>query len=123
VDRSLVFVNPTYIPSQLVGGLVLGIGFIIGGYCPGTSIVGVATGRLDALVFILGTIGGIFVFGEFYPLIEGFVNASALGRVTISEALNIRTGQVVFAVVLMAVLGFWGASAVERKMLAKSRED
>jgi hypothetical protein len=123
VDASLVFVNPTYIPSQLVGGLILGIGFIIGGYCPGTGLVAIATGRLDALAFMAGIIGGIFAFGELYPAIEGFVNAQAMGGVTIPQILGLRTGQVVFAVVLMAVLGFWGASAVERRMAARGRED
>lgn len=118
VDISLVFVNPTYIPSQLVGGLVLGVGFIIGGYCPGTSIVAAATGRLDALIFILGVIGGIFIFGEAYPFVEDFLYASSLGNVTIPDVLNVSTGQVVFVIVLIAVLGFWGASIVERKMLS-----
>lgn len=119
VDSDLVFVNPTYLPAQLAGGLLLGVGFIVGGYCPGTSLVALATGRLDALVFLGGITVGIFGFGELYPMIEGFVNAEAMGRVTLPEVLGLRTGQVVFAVVVVAVLGFWGASVVERRLQAR----
>ncbi len=52
VDLSLVYISPTYLWPQIVGGLLLGVGFIVGGYCPGTSMVAVATGKLDALVFV-----------------------------------------------------------------------
>ena len=49
LDISLVYINPTYILPQLVGGLVFGIGFVVGGLCPGTSCVALATGRVDGL--------------------------------------------------------------------------
>ena len=116
LDISLVFVNPTYLLPQLVGGLVLGLGFIIGGFCPGTSLVGIATGKLDGLAFAGGVLGGIFAFGEAYPYIEGFVNSTSLGTITIEQELGVSFGLVVFAVVMMALLGFWGATVVERKM-------
>jgi hypothetical protein len=57
LDMSQVFVPPAFIWPQLVGGLLLGAGFIVGGYCPGTSLVAAAIGKLDALFFI----GGIFI--------------------------------------------------------------
>ena len=96
--------------------LLLGVGFVVGGYCPGTSIVALSTGRLDAVAFLAGITVGIFVFGELYPALESFVNADALGRVTLPEFFGLDTGKVVFAVVLMALLGFWGSSVLERKM-------
>ena len=64
----------------------------------------------------MGVAGGIFAFGELYPVIEPLVNATSMGTVTIPRALGLRTGLIVFAVVLMAVLGFWGASALERRL-------
>jgi len=120
VDLDLVFVNPTYLVPQMTGGLLLGMGFIIGGYCPGTSLVALSTGKVDALVFLAGIVAGIFVFGEAYPAIEGFASSTALGTVTLHEALGVSMGLVVFAVVLMAVLGFWGASVVERRLAEKA---
>ena len=50
LDLSLVYLVPTYWVAQVVGGLLLGVGFVVGGYCPGTSIVATATGKLDGLV-------------------------------------------------------------------------
>ena len=122
LDLTLVFVAPTYWLPQLVGGLVLGFGFIIGGYCPGTSLVGVSTGRLDALAFCGGVFGGILAYGEAYPWIAEFVESTSMGRVTLDNWLGVSTGMVVFAVVVLAVLGFWGATTVEQKLAQRSAE-
>ena len=115
VDLSLVYVSNTYILPQIVGGFILGFGFVIGGYCPGTSAVSCATGRIDGLFFIIGVFLGIFIFGEFYPLIAGFFNSTPMGRVTLPEFLNVPYGLLVFAVVVIALAGFAGAEWVEKK--------
>jgi hypothetical protein len=93
---------------------VLGVGFVVGGYCPGTSVASLATGRIDAMVYALGIFAGTFVYAEVYPAIKGFVNADAMGQVTLPEVLGLPYGLVVFAVVVIAVVGFWGATKVER---------
>jgi hypothetical protein len=115
VDLSLVHVGATYLLPQMAGGIVLGIGFVIGGYCPGTSLVAVATGKLDALVFVLGVAAGVFAFGEAYPAIQGFFNATPMGSVTLPQLLGLRYGLVVFLVVVMALAAFRGAEALERR--------
>ncbi|MCB0205835.1 MAG: YeeE/YedE family protein, partial [Anaerolineae bacterium] len=84
LDFSLVWVNPTYLASGIVGGLIMGVGFIIGGFCPGTSLVAMATRKIDGLFFVFGVLFGIFAFGEtveyFY---DWWNNAGYMGRVTI----------------------------------------
>ena len=95
---------------------VLGVGFVVGGYCPGTSAAAVATGRVDGMLYALGIFAGTFVYAEAYPAIKDFVNADDMGQVTLPEVLGLPWGIVVFAVVLVAVLGFWGATSVERWM-------
>jgi hypothetical protein len=119
VDLSLVYLTPTYLLPQIAGGLILGVGFVVGGYCPGTSCVGVSSGRIDALVYLLGIIVGIFVFGEMYTLVAGFANATPMGQVTIPAYFGISYGLVVFAVALMALGGFAGATWVERKLASR----
>lgn len=114
VDISLVYFGPTYLVPQVVGGLILGVGFVVGGYCPGTSVVAMATGRLDALLFGLGILAGIFLFGEAFQAIEGLVFATPMGEVTLPELFHLRHGLVVLLVVLLALGGFRGAEAVER---------
>jgi uncharacterized membrane protein YedE/YeeE len=114
LDLSQVYLVPTFLAPQIVGGLVLGVGFVIGGYCPGTSASAIGTGKLDGLVYALGLFAGTFVYAEVYPDIKGFANADAMGQVTLAQVTGLPWGVLVFGVVLMAVLGFWGASKVER---------
>jgi uncharacterized membrane protein YedE/YeeE len=115
LDLSLVYLVPTYLLPQVVGGLILGFGFVIGGYCPGTSAAAAATGRIDGLVFVLGLFAGSFAFAEAYPLLKGFYMTGAGVATTIPKAFGLPYGVVVFAVVLMAVGGFYGASLLEKK--------
>lgn len=120
VDLSEVFVSTTYLVPQIAGGLLLGIGFVIGGYCPGTSCVAASTGRIDGIVYLLGVVAGIFFYGEIYPLINGFANSTNLGRLTLPEVFSISYGMVVFLVVIMAVGAFWAAEWAEKKFGSKS---
>ena len=114
LDLSLVYLVPTHLVPQIVGGLVLGVGFVVGGYCPGTSVAALATGRLDAFVYAFGIGAGTFVYAEVFPWIKGFVNSNELGQVTLPEVFDLPWGLVVFAVVLIAVAGFSAATLVER---------
>lgn len=115
VDLSLVYFGPTYLWPQIVGGAILGVGFVVGGYCPGTSMVALATGKIDALFFVLGVTAGIFGFGEAYPAIKGLVNASHLGELTLPQVFGLPYGLVVFLVVAMALAAFKGAEILERR--------
>jgi hypothetical protein len=121
LDLSLVYLTPTYLVPQIVGGLLLGFGFIIGGYCPGTSVVAAGTGRIDGMVFIGGVALGILVYGEGYPLIESFAYSTEMGEVTLPGFFNFPYGLVVFAVVLMALGGFWAAGKAEKHFGGKAK--
>lgn len=119
LDLSLVYYTDTNLIPQIVGGLILGIGFVIGGYCPGTSCVSAATGRIDGVVYLLGVMAGIFVFGEIFPWINDFYYSTNMGRVFLPDYLGLSYGMVVFLVVLMAVGAFAAAEWGEKKMAAK----
>lgn len=115
LDLSLVYLVPTYWIPQVLGGLVLGVGFVVGGYCPGTSIAALATGRIDGFVYALGIGAGTFVFAEAFPWLRGLYYAGDKGARTLPQVFQLPYGVVVFAVVLMALGGFWGAGWVERR--------
>jgi len=115
LDLGLVYLVPTHLGPQIVGGLVLGVGFVVGGYCPGTSVAALATGRIDGIVYALGLFAGTFVYAEVYPWIKDFVNSGAMGQVTLPDVFNVPWGLVVFVVVVIAVVGFWGATLIERR--------
>jgi hypothetical protein len=114
VRMPLVFVPPTYVLPQVAGGVVFGVGFVLGGLCPGTSCVSASTGRLDGLVVLLGMALGILVFNEAYPLVGAFYQSTPLGAVTVPQLLGVPHGLVVLAVVLAALGGFTLAERIER---------
>jgi len=115
LDLSLVYLVPTHLVPQIVGGLVLGVGFVVGGYCPGTSVASLATGRIDAFVYAFGIGAGTVVYAEVFPWIKDFVNSNDMGQVTLPQVLHLPWGLLVFAVVLIAVAGFSAATLVERR--------
>jgi rhodanese-related sulfurtransferase len=113
LDFSRVWVNPTYLAPGIVGGLVMGVGFIVGGFCPGTSLVAAATLKLDGIFFVLGVGIGVFLFGETVHLFEPFFLSTSLGRLTIPDWLGVPYGVVVVGLVLMALAMFWAAEVSE----------
>jgi rhodanese-related sulfurtransferase len=114
LDYNLIWVNPTYLWPGIVGGLLMGVGFIVGGFCPGTSLVALSTFKIDGLFFALGVLFGIFIFGETVEYFETFWYSSYMGRFTLPELFGLPTGWVVLGVVLMALFMFWGAEQLER---------
>ncbi|MFP5229581.1 MAG: YeeE/YedE thiosulfate transporter family protein [Acidobacteriota bacterium] len=115
LDLSLVYLVPTFLIPQIVGGLLLGIGFVIGGYCPGTSCVSAATGRIDGMVYIAGMLAGLLGFGEIYPRLVNFAHSTSMGQITLPRLMNLPYGLLVFAVVLMALGAFAAGEWAEKK--------
>ena len=113
LDYNLVWVNPTYLWPGIVGGLIMGVGFIVGGFCPGTSLVAMVTKKIDGLFFVLGGLFGIFIFGEVVDSFAIFWNSSYYGRLTLMDVFNLPSGVVVVLVVLMALFMFWGGEQLE----------
>lgn len=96
-------IKPTYVVGVLVGGLIFGTGFAVGGYCPGTCVVGIGEGRRDALAALFGGITGALVFTLVYTAIQGTLIAPLdYGKITLASVLHLPA--VVVALLLAAVL-------------------
>ncbi len=121
LDLSLVYYVPTHLLPEAVGGLVLGVGFVVGGWCPGTSLVGAVTGSLDALAFAAGLLGGTLAIGELDPVLRPFVDSGDLGPLTLPQALRVPEAAVVVAILAIALLSFTAARALERRAAATAR--
>jgi uncharacterized membrane protein YedE/YeeE len=95
-------IKPTYVVGVGMGGLIFGAGFALAGYCPGTCVVGVAEGRRDALVALLGGVTGALVFTLVYTLIETpLIKPLNYGKITLADLLQLPT--IVVAVGLAAI--------------------
>ncbi|MCF8233427.1 MAG: YeeE/YedE family protein [Bacteroidales bacterium] len=118
MDLTYIYINPTYLWSTLVGGVIMGAGFILGGFCPGTSVCAAAIGKIDAFLFIAGIFIGIFIFMEGYPLWEGLYKAEFLGYLKMNKYFNLSSGLFVLLVIAAAVVMFWIAEKAEKKFKA-----
>jgi len=116
LDFSEIFVNQTYLWPGIVGGLVMGVGFVIGGYCPGTSVVAAASLKGDGALFLVGAILGAGVFGEVADRIGGFWHGSYTERLLLSDVFGWSLGATVVAVTLLALVFFYGAEKTEEAM-------
>lgn len=106
----------TFLAPQLVGGVLLGLGFILGGYCPGTSLVGAASGKVDALLFLVGLLAGTFLFSLTSPWTEAFQLRGSLDFVLLPDLLHLPRLVTVALVLLMALGAFRLARWVERRV-------
>ena len=114
LDYDELMVKETWLWPGIVGGLIMGVGFIVGGYCPGTSLVSVATLKVDGMFFLFGLIVGVLLFGETVSHIYEFWNSSFMGRFILPEWLGLETGLVVFLVVCLAIAVFLVFGAIQR---------
>ena len=117
VDMSMLWINPTFLWAQIIGGFLLGVGFIISGLCPGTSIVAAVSGRLDGLAAILGIYVGTLTFAvavDWMPALENLYNGGSMGVSLLHEVLDVPAPSLVLAVVVAAGFALIGAEATER---------
>ncbi len=113
IDMGLVYINPLFIWPAVVGGLIMGLGFVIGGYCPGTSVCAAAIGKTDAMLFLGGALLGVLVFAEGYPLFEELYKSGAAGSPQIFDTLGLPKALFAFMLTSIAILAFWAVSIIE----------
>lgn len=112
-----VFVPTALLVAAAIGGVLVGAGFAVGGYCPGTSVVGLFSGRIDALVFLVGLLLGTFVFAGLYgPAIEALMAAGEVqSGDTFADAFGIPD-LVIIGIMVLALVGvFYAGSWFERR--------
>ena len=108
IDYNQVFIPTTYLYPYLVGGLIFGLGMVMAGWCPGTAVAGIATGKIDAILFALGLFVGMYFYFDIYSYIEEFANSGNLGRFTIDKLVggDIRVSYLVTVAVSFGLLLF-----------------
>jgi rhodanese-related sulfurtransferase len=116
INPEYLYINPAYLPSAIVGGAIMGTGFIIGGFCPGTSICAASVGKIDALAFIGGLFIGVMIFAESYPLVKGLYLAGYQGAPLIFESLGFSKGLFGFLLITVALAAFIFTTIIEKRV-------
>ncbi len=114
LELDSVYLTPTSLGAALIGGLLLGAGFIVGGYCPGTSVTAAASGSGDGAVFVAGFMAGLLIYAVAFPGLELWANAHSIGEVTLPQVLGLPYGTVVLGLAVLALAAFAGAQWSER---------
>ena len=109
----------TFLWPMLIGGLVLGAGFIVSGYCPGTSIVASASGNVDGVVTVGGVVVGTVIYSELLPGIKAFHLSGDIGQKFFWNLTGIPQPVLAFGVAAMAVGAFMLAEKSEQIFSAK----
>lgn len=116
LDTDIIYINPMYLWPAIVGGVIMGVGFVVGGYCPGTSVCGAAIGKIDAMVFVLGGFLGVYLFGEGFPLYDTFFTSSYLGDITVPASLGMSQGMFALLLIVVAVGAFIVTTKIEQRL-------
>lgn len=116
LDFSQIYIHPTYVWSSILGGFLMGLGFITGGFCPGTSMVGAVIGKIDAMLFIVGMFIGIFLFGEFYNTFKPIYEGAFKGNLIVSDIFNISRHFFALILIVFAILAFYITQKIEDRV-------
>ncbi len=116
IDLSMVYVNETYVVATIVGGVIMGLGFVTGGFCPGTGMCAVAIGKIDAMVFMGGMFIGILFFSEAFSLFEGIYYSNYLGPVKVYDSLGLSSGVFALLLIIVALAAFVVARIIQNKV-------
>jgi hypothetical protein len=113
LDLTALYVEPTNLAAATIGGLVFGAGFIVGGYCPGTAVAAMASGRKDGIAFALGMLSGVYAYAELTPGIDTWIKATAQGEMTLPSVTGVPAGWFVAAFVAFLLFAAWGTRKLE----------
>ena len=116
ITADQIYFLPTVYGAQIVGGLLFGVGFALGCWCPGTAAVGLASGRLDALIFLVGASLGSILFNEFFDVLKPLYTWGDSGVKFVWAALGLSASVFVLLFAALGVAAFWLAEWGERKV-------
>lgn len=108
MSKDDIFVPSAFFWATLLGGVGVGAGMSIGGYCPGTSVVGFMSGKIDGFIFFLGILLGTFGFAGAYTALEPLLHALPGPEAqTVPELLHLPAWLILLALAAVAALVGW----------------
>ena len=111
-----LYVQPTYLWGAIIGGAIMGVGFVAAGFCPGTAVTSAAIGKIDAIVYIVGIMIGVFIFSEFYTLFQPLYEGSYLGNITVVDYFGANPYWFIFFLTIAALLAFFFTDMIRKRV-------
>lgn len=99
-------VKPTHYASNIIGGLIFGVGFGLWGYCPGTGAAALGHGSWDAVWGIFGMVIGSYIYALTAPNMKKLASIGDRGKLTVPKLIHMNPGvfiiitSIIFAVFL-----------------------
>jgi len=106
LNMEQLYIHPTYLWGAIIGGVIMGVGFVAAGFCPGTSLCAVAIGKIDAIVYVIGIMVGIFIFSELYTVFQPIYDGYFEGNITLMDSLGVNRYWFVFVFTIIAIYGY-----------------
>ena len=100
IDPGHLSVKSSY-TGVIIGGAIMGVGFAVAGYCPGTGLTALADGRKDALFFVGGGLLGALI----YTLVYGSIQNTWLFEKIAGGEVMLATGSDTFQALLPVIPG------------------
>ncbi len=96
--------KPTHYASNIIGGLIFGVGFGLLGYCPGTGAAALGQGSWDAAWGILGMVIGSYIYALATPNMKKLASIGDRGKLTVPELIHIKPGVFIIVTSIIFVL-------------------
>ncbi len=115
IDFDSIYIPKTFVVPTIVGGVIMGLGFVFGGYCPGTSFSALSIGKIDAFAFLVGITAGIFSFGLAYePFLETLKKTTPLGKTFVYDTLGVSAGVFALIFILFGLSSFFITDKIKK---------
>lgn len=107
--------KPATMLAVVLGAVLFGVGMVLYGYCPGTGVAAIATGRVDALAGFAGMLVGAAAYALCYPWIAAHILPVAdLGKKRLPDLFTLPEWIWYAGLVAMTAAVFVAVSRLER---------
>lgn len=121
-------VKDTLLAANVIGGIIMGIGMVVLGYCPGTGIAAAGSGSIHAIVGIIGALAGVALYAEVYQTLQtNVLTWGSRGALTLSDLFGVSPWVVIallvpFVVMLLIIIELAGRLGSYKKAAAETPE-
>ena len=120
INLENMYLMPTLYGAHIIGGLLIGVGFVMSGWCPGTAAVGMVSGSIDAAVCIIGILCGSILFNETFSFIKPLAACGNRGVVFLYDTLHMSKAWLVFLFTVIGIVVFWVVEIIEKQVTGRS---